>query len=138
MLSYSMLAVTVAEADAYAQSRAWADWTGDETTKNAALRRGQDHIASLYNGRWNVEFDGATAPELVKFAIITAARRDLIAPGSLGKRGGLIKSVGAGSARVEFVDHAKADTFADDTDRMVAGLVYPARGNTTATFLARA
>ena len=138
MLSYSTLAVSVAEADTYAESRAWGDWTGEEAAKTAALRRGQDHIASLFNDRWNVEFNDATAPELVKFAIITAARRDLVSPGSLGKRGGLIKSVGAGSARVEFVDHAKADTFADDIDRMLAGLVHPARGNTTATFLARA
>lgn len=138
MLSYTELAVTIAEADAYATSRAWTNWTGEPTAKNAALRRGQDYIAGLYNGRWNVEFDDETAPELVQFAIIEAARRELVAPGGLGKHGGLIKSVGAGSARVEFVDHAKADTFGDDIDRMLAGLVHPARGNTSVCFLARA
>lgn len=83
MLSYTTLAVTVAEADAYATARAWSAWTGDEAVKTAALRRGQDYIASSYNARWNVEFDDMNAPDEVKYAIIEAAYREIVTPGSL-------------------------------------------------------
>jgi hypothetical protein len=83
MLSYTTLAVTVAEADAYAQARAWTAWTGEEAAKMAALRRGQDYIASTYNGRWSVEFDDTNAPPEVKYAIIEAAYREIVTPGSL-------------------------------------------------------
>ncbi len=83
MLSYTDPAVTVAEADAYATARAWANWTGNDTVKTAALRRGQDYIAGAYNGRWATEWDNDAAPEPVRFAIIEAARRELVTPGSL-------------------------------------------------------
>jgi hypothetical protein len=80
MLSYTDPAVTVAEADAYATARAWANWTGNDTVKTAALRRGQDYIAGAYNGRWATEWDNDAAPEPVRFAIIEAARRELVTP----------------------------------------------------------
>ncbi|WP_108482266.1 DnaT-like ssDNA-binding protein [Oceaniglobus ichthyenteri] len=83
MLSYIDPALTLAEADAYAVSRGYAAWVGDDTVKEAALRRGQDYIASKYNGRWLSGFTDATAPDAVKFAITEAAIRDLGAPGSL-------------------------------------------------------
>ena len=83
MLSYSTLAVDVAEADAYATARAYAVWTGNDTVKEAALRRGQDYIAGTYNNRWAVTFTDATAPDEVKFAIIEAAVLELESPGTL-------------------------------------------------------
>lgn len=83
MLSYTDPAVTVAEADAYAAARLWADWIGDEPAKAAALLRSQTYFASTYNARWATEWDNADAPERVKYAIIEGARRELVAAGSL-------------------------------------------------------
>lgn len=90
-LSFETLAVTVAEADAYATARVASDWTGDTTAKTAALRRGQDYIAGKYNGRWSYTYtaDGVTysqvwsnssAPTAVKYAIIEAAIREIKVP----------------------------------------------------------
>lgn len=84
VLSYTDLAVTTAEADAYATARDWRDWaSAAEGDKTPALRRGQDYIAGLYNGRWATEWDNDQAPEGVKMAIFEAARRELVEPGSL-------------------------------------------------------
>lgn len=94
MLTFTTLAVTVAEADAYATSRGASDWTGDNTLKTAALRRGQDYIAGTYNSRWTymepsdtvwVErvWEDAEAPAAVKYAIIEAALREIKTPFSL-------------------------------------------------------
>lgn len=83
MLSFDAMAVTVAEADAYCVGRGLSAWTGDNATKTAALRRGQDYIAGVYNTRWTVAFDDATAPNVVKFAITEAAVREIKVPGSL-------------------------------------------------------
>ena len=94
MLSVTTLAVTVAEADAYATSRGRTAWTGDNATKTAALRRGQDYIAGLYNGRWTYEepsgsiwvdreWTDTDAPTAVKYAIVEAAIREVTTPFSL-------------------------------------------------------
>jgi hypothetical protein len=83
MLSFDTLALTVLEADAYCTARGIADWTGDDTVKGRALRRGQDYIAGEYNARWTVEFTDATAPEVVKYAITEAAVREMQVPFSL-------------------------------------------------------
>lgn len=83
MLSFTDPAVSVLEADAYASSRGWTNWTGSDATKEAALRRGQDYVAGLYNARWATRWDNDDAPEPVRFAIVEAARRELVAPGSL-------------------------------------------------------
>ena len=126
MLSMTDPAVTPSEADAYATLRGWTDWTGDETAKTTALRRGQDFILFRYNSRWIDEWPNDEAPENVKFAIISAARRELVSPGSLTKdkkRGGKIKEAGAGSARVVFADGAPADTVYDDIEGLLRGLV---------------
>lgn len=80
MLSFTASAVTVSEADAYATSRGLGDWTGDNTAKTAALRRGQDYIAGKYNRRWLVSFDDTTAPDAVKYAICEAAVREIKTP----------------------------------------------------------
>ena len=83
MLSYTSPAVTLAEADAYAAPRLWSEWIGPNDVKSAAIRRGQDFIASRYNARWAVVFDDASAPDEVKQAIILAARAEIAKPGSL-------------------------------------------------------
>lgn len=83
-LSYVDLAVEVTEADDYADARLWSDWTGDEATKTAALRRAQDFIASTYNDQWSDDdWDDTDAPDEVRYAIIEGARRELVSPGSL-------------------------------------------------------
>lgn len=81
MLSYTDLAVTVAEANTYAAARGYSDWVGNEEILAAALRRGQDYIANEYNEYWNNVW--ATPPEVVKYAIIEAARQELVSPGIL-------------------------------------------------------
>lgn len=94
MLTFTTLAVTVAEADAYCTSRGISDWTGDTATKTAALRRGQDYIAGKYNGRWTyettdngvttyLEWQDTAAPDAVKYAVIEAAVREITVPFSL-------------------------------------------------------
>jgi hypothetical protein len=83
MLTLTTAAVTVATSDAYCIARGYADWTGSEADKTAALRRGQDYIAGEYNYRWLVSFTDATAPIEVQYAIVEAARRELVAAGSL-------------------------------------------------------
>jgi len=84
MLSYTELAVTLAEADAYAALRAWADWaTGDDAARTAALHRSQDYIAATYNHLWAEEWDNDAAPDEVKYAIIEGARREKASAGSL-------------------------------------------------------
>lgn len=143
MLSYTTIAVTVSEADAYATSRAWTDWIGDDAAKTSALRRGQDYIAGIYNSQWNVEFDDDTAPDLVKYAIIEAARRELVSPGSLmpdvvGVERVLREKVG--DLEVQYAD---AGELADARPRigiiegLLSGLIQAAR-NSTVSFLARA
>lgn len=94
MLTFTTLAVTVAEADAYCTARGIAAWTGTNADKTAALRRGQDYIAGKYNGRWTyettdngvttyLEWQDTTAPSAVKYAVIEAAAREIAVPFSL-------------------------------------------------------
>lgn len=83
MLSYLIPAVTVEEADVYAELRAWTNWTGQDAAKIGALRRSQDFIAATYNGRWATEWTTLETPEEVKYAIIEGARRELVSPNSL-------------------------------------------------------
>lgn len=83
MLSFTVLAVTAAEAAAYVAARALTGWPVAEAGQLAALRRGQDYIAREYNGRWSVVFDDTDAPDVVKFAIIEAAIVEAVTPGAL-------------------------------------------------------
>lgn len=83
MLSFTETAVTVEEADTRCNALGYADWTGAEPQKAAAILRGQTYIAATYNARWANEWPNEAAPEPVKFAIIEAARRELVTPGSL-------------------------------------------------------
>jgi hypothetical protein len=83
MLSYTDLAVTLQEAEDYIGARALTGWPEGADAQEAALRRGQDHIAREYNDRWAVSFWDEDAPEVVQFAIIEAAIVEARAPGSL-------------------------------------------------------
>ena len=83
MLSFTSSAVTTSEAASYVDDRALAGWPADEPAQMAALRRGQDHIAREYNGRWDEEWESDDAPDLVRFAIIEAAVVEARNPGSL-------------------------------------------------------
>jgi hypothetical protein len=83
MLSYLLPAVTLDEANAYAELRGWTNWAGEDAGKVGALRRSQDFIAATYNSRWKDVWDNSQAPAEVKYAIIEGARRELVSPGSL-------------------------------------------------------
>jgi hypothetical protein len=136
MLSYDDLALDMTFADAYATARgksAWLDAAASpDDVRLAALRRGQDAIAGEYNSRWIEEWDNDDAPDRVKMAIVEAAIRELASPGSMQPdraRGGRIKSVGAGSARVEYAENAPAETTFLAIDGLLRGLVTGARGD---------
>ena len=83
MLSFTDLAVTPAEALDYTGARMVTGWPDGEPEQEAALRRGQDHLAREYNERWAIEFENDDAPELVKFSIIEAALVEARNPGAL-------------------------------------------------------
>ena len=144
MLSFTDPAVTIVEADAYASLRAWSNWAGDNTAKEAALRRGQDYIAGLYNARWMTEWENDAAPEPVKYAIIEAARRELVSPGSLAPdiTPGKVKKTVAVSGAVSVTYAVGTDAAASmrpvlaAIDGLLVGLVTPATG-TRVTTLAR-
>lgn len=129
MLSFTVDSATRQDVDAYAASRGKTAWTGSVATdavKDAAVRRGTDAIAAAYNHRWNVEFEPDDVPEEVRYAIAEAAIRELTNPGSMQPdraRGGKIKAVGAGSARVEFMDGASAETTFTVIEGLLSGLV---------------
>ena len=68
-------------------------------------------------------------PREMKAAVCEAAARELAKPGSLApdlKRGGAIKSAGAGSARVEFFGGAPATTTFQALDLALGALLMPA------------
>lgn len=83
MLSFTELAVTADAATDYVEARALAGWPADDEAQEAALRRGQDHIAREYNDRWAVEFENEFAPDPVRYAIIEAAVVEARTPGLL-------------------------------------------------------
>ncbi|MEX0803332.1 MAG: DnaT-like ssDNA-binding protein [Candidatus Binatia bacterium] len=83
MLSYTILAVTAADATTYMEARGKAAWPADADDRTEALRRGQDYIAREYNERWAEEWENDDAPELVQFAIYEAALAEAVTPGLL-------------------------------------------------------
>lgn len=83
MLSYLIPAVTVEEANVYAELRGWTNWAGSDAGKIGALRRSQDFIAATYNSRWKDVWLNSETPEEVKYAIIEGAKRELVSPNSL-------------------------------------------------------
>jgi hypothetical protein len=96
------------------------------------------------NGRSSAYFDANTGagydqgytylpvneiPRELRAAVCEAAMRELAKPGSLApdlKRGGAIKSAGAGSARVEFFGNAPAGTTFQAIDLALGALLMPA------------
>ncbi len=78
MLSMVDLAVTRDEAMDYVGTAGIAI-----DLQDTDLMRGQRFIASRYNTRWTVEFDNATAPDQVRYAIIEAALVEARNPGTL-------------------------------------------------------
>lgn len=115
---------------------------GRDAAKTAALRRGQDYITGLYNSRWNFEFDDETAPQ-VMYAILEAARRELVAPGSLmpdivGTERVLREKVG--DLEVQYADAKEPEDARPRVpviDGLLAGMIRDA-GNVASCFLARA
>jgi hypothetical protein len=97
---------TLLQADAYAEARGWADWTGEDELKERALRRAVEWLDAGYLTRWpgrrangraqrrewprieavdasGDDVDAATIPDEVVAAQIEAALRELIVPNSL-------------------------------------------------------
>lgn len=132
MLSFTDLAVDLTEADSYALARGWSDWAGDDTAKTAALRRGQDAIARTFNGRWADDGWGDDdTPDLVRFAIIEAARKEMAEPGAMSPER-LPQRIKAGSVEIEYPDgssSASASVFGDIEDLLESVLV-PSSGAT--------
>jgi hypothetical protein len=116
---------------------------GRDAAKTAALRRGQDYITGLHNSRWNFEFDDETAPQVVMYAILEAARRELVAPGSLmpdivGTERVLREKVG--DLEVQYADAKEPEDARPRVpviDGLLAGMIRDA-GNVARCFLARA
>ena len=140
MLSYETVAVTVAEADEYAQGRARVDWAGRSEDRCAAPRPGLHHRALQQSLEFRVRRrDG---PQ-VMYAILEAARRELVAPGSLmpdivGTERVLREKVG--DLEVQYADAKEPEDARPRVpviDGLLAGMIRDA-GNVASCFLARA
>ncbi len=80
-------------------------------------------------------------PVEVEKATYEAALRELVEPGSMAPdldRGGLIKSLKAGSVAIEYANHAPAETSIATIERWLSGLLVAEPGNTTVTWPLRA
>lgn len=150
---------SVSDADAYHEARANSKWAGDDAAKTAALVRASSWIDATYGLRFpgtraggreqvlawpRVNASDASGeviaddevPAEIERATYEAALREIIAPGSLSpdlKRGGRIKSVGAGSARVEYMDGAPGGTVFTSIEGILASLVRGGTGLTNFT-----
>ena len=136
MLSYTVLAVTEAEADAYfALSNEALNW--DE----GALMRGQRYVASTYNARWITPFDNAAAPDAVKHAIFEAARREADVPGSLAadyQAPRVVKRKKIDVIETEYADAIPTESPAAVLDAILSGVARPAGGRTRTATVMRA
>jgi hypothetical protein len=83
MLTYTVLAVTPAEAQSYIDARGLTGWPPLLADQNKVLRRGQDYIAREYNDRFTVTVTDTAPTDVVKFAIVEAALTEARSPGSL-------------------------------------------------------
>ena len=81
MLSFTETAVTVEAATAYLDAIEAADWPDSTAEREAAILRGQRHLAREYNQRWADEWANDEAPELVQHAIAEAALVEARTPG---------------------------------------------------------
>lgn len=146
MLSFTDLAITVEDADAYHGDRLNTGWTGSDPTKTAAIRRAQDALAGKYNSRWMVAFENDDAPTEVKYAIAQAALLEIQTPGVLSpslERGGAVKRLrerveGAVETEVEYMDGASVETTFTAIENLLIGAGLIRTGTTLTGFLARA
>lgn len=136
MLSYTVLAVTEAEAGAYfTLSNEAENW--DE----GALMRGQRYVASTYNGRWIAPFDNAAAPDAVKHAIFEAARREADVPGSLAadyQPPRIVKRKKIDVIETEYADAVPTGSPTSVLDAILTGVARPAGGRTRTAMVVRA
>ena len=136
MLSYTVLAVTEAEAGEYFQlSNEAQNW--DE----GALMRGQRYVASTYNGRWLAPFDNAAAPDAVKHAIFEAARREADVPGSLAadyQAPRVVKRKKIDVIETEYADAVPTGSPTAVLDAILTGVARPAGGRTRTATVMRA
>jgi len=147
---------------------AWTAIGVTDPQRTAALVRGSASVDGIYGDlfpgiktgargqplAWpRVEKDGSLvadrdgneiADDEIPIEVINAAfefaLRELLEPGSTQDlaRGGAIKSVGAGSARVDFADNAPAVTTFQAVDNLLAGLLVSRTTRSLVGFLARA
>ena len=136
MLSYTVLAVTEAEAGAYfALSNEAQNWD------DGALMRGQRYVASTYNGRWIAPFDNAAAPDAVKHAIFEAARREADVPGSLAadyQAPRVVKRKKIDVIETEYADAVPNASPSVVLDAILTGVARPAGGRTRTAMVVRA
>jgi len=135
MLSYTVPAVTQAEADAYFAL------SGEATTDAGSLMRGQRFVAATYNSRWLTDFDNDAAPDAVKHAIFEAALRESVTPGVLApdhQPAQAVKRERIDVLEVEYADPVKAAGLSDLLDGMLAGIARPAKSRTQTAFVVRA
>lgn len=83
MLDRSLPVVTPAEATTYVTDRGLTGWPAGATQQAQAILRGQGWVSDTYNLRWTESFTNATAPDLVKQAVIEAALIEARNPGAL-------------------------------------------------------
>ena len=138
MLSYTVPAVTVAEATDYTSAAGVTPQPGP-----ADLIRGQRYIAARFNSRWLSEWEDNVVPEAVKHAIIEAAVIEARTPGALSPVSTPATDkvlVGAGKLTWERVRGASGpDAYMPRSaiiDGLLAGLVRSAMGGVS--FLMRA
>ena len=80
-------------------------------------------------------------PREIEFATYEAALRELVSPGSMAPdldRGGLIKSLKAGSVALEYADGAPAETTISAIERWLGGLLIAVPSTTTVSWPLRA
>lgn len=138
MLSYTVPAVTVAEAIEYTSV---AGITPQPVATD--LIRGQRYIAARFNSRWATEWEDDVIPDAVKHAIIEAAVIEARKPGSLSPVSTPATDkvlVGAGKLTWERVRGASGpDAYMPRSaiiDGLLAGLLRPMTGSVS--FLMRA
>lgn len=154
--------VSVSDATAYHAARGNAAWTGADSVKEIALRRGTAYLDGRYRGRWKglretttqalawprsnaTDEDGVDIaedqiPQAVKDATCEAALRELTDQGSLQPdldRGGDVVKEQVGPLSVEYLATAPSRTVVTVLDDLLSGvLMGGATGS--ASFLLRA
>ena len=136
MLSYTVPAVSQAEAEAYFTASGEV-WPGDAGT----LMRGQRYVAAAYNGRWLVAFENDAAPDAVKHAIFEAARREADVPGSLAadyQAPRVVKRKKIDVIETEYADAVPTGSPTSVLDAILTGVARPAGGRTRTATVMRA